>query len=126
MSVEEDVQGDHRNDEQCPSHSHIPRWLVCNLLDHSCLLFCLIQQTDDDHRYTNDDEDPEGEHHEVGPEVGAVKHEQIEDTCADAEHRTPREGHVGCPRGGALPENTEEEDGRHWWCDESIYKKNKN
>ena len=53
------------------------------------------------------------------PERGSVKYEEIENAGADTEDSSPGERHVGSLGGAALPEHAEEEDGSHWWGDES-------
>ena len=113
MSVEEDVEANHDDDEQGPGDLYADAGRLDEFLHIRDLLLALVQQGHHDHGDTDDDEYPEGEHHEMRPEGGSVKDKEVENTCTDGEYGSPGERHVGGTRGTALPENAEQENGRH-------------
>ena len=119
MSVEEDVEANHYDDEQGPGYLHATGGWFNEFLHIGNLLLALVEEGYDDHGHADDDEYPEGEHHEMGPEGGSVENEEVENTCADTEDGAPGEGHIGGTRGAAFPENTKQEDGRHRRGDET-------
>ena len=66
MAVEEDVEANHDDDEQGPGDLHADAGGLDEFLHIGDLLLALVEEGDDDHRYTDDNKNPEGKHHEMG------------------------------------------------------------
>ena len=122
MAVEEDVETYHHDDKQGPGYLYATGGRLHKFLHIGNLLLALVRQGDGDHGHADDDEYPEGEHHEMRPERGSVEYEEVENAGADTEDGSPGERHVGGSGGAALPEYTEKEDGSHRRGDESQYR----
>ena len=106
MAVEEDVEANHDDDEQGPGNFYTHAGGLDEFLHIGDLLLALVHKRYDDHGHADDDEYPEGEHHEMWPEGSTVKDKEIKDARADREDGAPGERHIGGTRGATLPENT--------------------
>ena len=111
VSVEENVETNHHNDEQGPGYLHATGRGLHKFLHIRHLLFGLVQEGYDDHGGSDDGENPERQHHKVGPERSSVEHKEVENARTDGEYGSPSESHVGSTGGASFPEHAEEEDG---------------